>query len=174
MVKKTYIWNESKLNTWINRARKHRLTIDFENGFILDGYSIFKIGDELKKILNTRYMITGSVTIMNGEIMNNVNDLKKIFDGFCAEHEKSKQLLELTPYCRIMDKVTLSILYSENLTLEINKSFLEVVAKSFGVKFYGTGETKPLAIEYDGEVIGFILPARNTSAFEIKKAAHIK
>ena len=174
MVKFKYIWDESKLNKWINRARKHRLTIDFENGFILDGYSIFKIGDELKKILNTRYMITGSVTIMNGEITNNVNDLKKIFDGFCVEHEKSKQLLELTSYCRIMDKVTLSILYSENLTLEINKSFLEVVAKSFGVKFYGTGETKPLAIEYDGEVIGFILPTRSTSAFEIKKAAHIK
>lgn len=166
------VWNISKLSKWLNSARKNRLYIDFESGYMLDGFSIFKINDELKKILNTHYMITGSISICNGEIIDNNLNLKKIFDDFTNDFMHKKYPMEFTQYSKTHRNVVLNIFYSDELVLGINKNFIELIDPSFRVKYYGTGDAKPLAVQVDDEIIGFILPSRNTSPYEIKKATH--
>jgi hypothetical protein len=174
MNKTTNTWNIAKLRKWLNEARKNRLHIDIENGFMTDGYSIFKIDEDLKKILNSHFMITGSIAISDGKIYNNSLDMKKIFRGFILEHEHSNHLLELTDYCRLRKGTTLNILYSDELIVEVNKRLIDVIDQSYKVKYYGIASQKPLAIEVEGEILGFILPVRNLSPYEIKKSHSTK
>lgn len=158
-------WSEKAIKKWINDAKKGTLIINFEQGFMCNGFSILKIDDELKNIVKNM-LITQSISMRCGEFMNleTSPDLKKMWADYFKESTDIQ--LEKTPLIYKQRNSECLIFIGLEKVHKIDKVYLSVFKSSAEVflTYFGAAgansQNKMIFVAHEKEHVACILPVR--------------